>query len=63
MQDGLTQPPHGFHASKTEADRMGFSFCALETRERVRARVLLLTEVFGPKDKFSSATQKKHPRL
>ena|SRR5271155_2841693 len=52
MQDGLTQPPHGFHASKADADRKGFSFCALETQERVRARVLLLTEVFGPKTNF-----------
>jgi hypothetical protein len=52
MQDGLTQPSHRFHAPRSDADRNGISFCALEAQKRVRPRVLLLIEVLGPETNF-----------
>jgi hypothetical protein len=62
MQDGLTQHSHPLHASKSDADRKGISFGALEAPKRVRARVLRL-EVLGPKTISLCRLRRRDPRL
>jgi hypothetical protein len=52
VQDGLTQPSHRFHAS-SDADRKELFFWRPGgPKKRLRARVLLLIEVLGPKTNF-----------
>jgi len=63
MQDGITQPSHGFHASKSDADRKGHVFGALEAQKSLRERVFASYSSARAKDKVPSATLGEHPRL